>query len=273
MKWKSVILVHVCLLVSSFYSAEGQAAGNFPSLTKDDLPEAQFTGVRTFSGESLYGYIDGGADLYLEYGFSGVQVTELTLQKKRYKIEVYRMKEPEAAYGIFSVSRFRCRSRPDFTQHICLNRYQLQFCRGDYYINIVNEGGTEADSVNSVKIGSLLNSRTEGRPADLLNYLPGEFAAAATQNAVLVKGRLGIANGAPEYDKYFRNARGYNALIFSAGDKTFISVRFDSEDDLNLFMELRNWAACSLGVNEIKMQGGESLRLTGENHLVIGVNN
>jgi hypothetical protein len=30
-----------------------------------------------------------------------------------FKVEVYRMKDPEAAFGIFSVSRFRC-----FSTHV-----------------------------------------------------------------------------------------------------------------------------------------------------------
>ena len=63
---------------------------------------------RIFTETSLYGYINGGAELYLEYGFDTLIVTEMTVEGNDLKLEVYRMKDPEAAFGIFSVSRFRC---------------------------------------------------------------------------------------------------------------------------------------------------------------------
>lgn len=58
---------------------------------------------RTFTETSLYGYINGGAELYLEYGFDTLLVTELVIEGSDIKAEVYRMKDPEAAFGIFSV--------------------------------------------------------------------------------------------------------------------------------------------------------------------------
>lgn len=57
--------------------------------------------LRVFSREDLYGYIDGGAELFLELGFD-----QLTLQKYRngaseFAVEIYRMTDPAAATGIY----------------------------------------------------------------------------------------------------------------------------------------------------------------------------
>ncbi|MCK7530005.1 MAG: hypothetical protein MZV63_02570 [Marinilabiliales bacterium] len=44
-------------------------------------------------------------------------VTEVVCGGRDIKIEVYRMKDAEAAFGIFSVSRFRCNGGPKLTEH------------------------------------------------------------------------------------------------------------------------------------------------------------
>lgn len=148
---KSIIaFVIFCIIATNLFS---QLPEGYPVISKTDLPYAKFSPVRTFNGESLYGYIDGGADLYLEYGFTGAIVTEFVYLKRKYKIEVYKMCSSEAAFGIFSVSRFRCRTRPAFSTYTCQNKYQLQICCGEYYINILNESGTGADSTVSILVG------------------------------------------------------------------------------------------------------------------------
>src|SRR5512146_1704116 len=56
---------------------------------------------KRFTQADLYGYIDGGAELFLEYGFE-----QLTVQKYRngadeFTVEAYRMTDPAAATGIY----------------------------------------------------------------------------------------------------------------------------------------------------------------------------
>src|SRR5512143_1516884 len=58
-----------------------------------------------YAGGSLYTYMDGGADLYLEYGFSGLSVRRYARGKDRYLVELYEMKAPEAAFGVYSYNR------------------------------------------------------------------------------------------------------------------------------------------------------------------------
>ncbi len=59
-----------------------------------------------FSGFSLSDYINGGAELYLAYGFREVAVTEFRSDAgSRLTVEVYLMSSPENAYGVFSTDR------------------------------------------------------------------------------------------------------------------------------------------------------------------------
>ncbi len=116
--------------------------GGFSTIGKKDLPEAKFSSSRVFTGSSLFGYINGGAELYLEYGFDVAAVTVIDYEDGEYKTEVFKMTGSEEAFGIFSVSKYRCLSIPALSEFTCQTKYQLQICKGPYYISIINKTGT-----------------------------------------------------------------------------------------------------------------------------------
>ncbi len=55
-----------------------------------------------FTGDELYDAIDGAAEVYLEYGFSSMARSSFSKKKKILDIEIYQMKNDEAAYGIMT---------------------------------------------------------------------------------------------------------------------------------------------------------------------------
>jgi len=207
-----------------------------PAVEGKDIRGAKNLRIRNFNGESLYGYIDGGADLYLEYGFSDVTVTEFVRARSKFKVEVYKMNDPEAAFGIFSVSRFRCLHRPPVALLTCRNKYQLQVCRGQYYINIINQSGTPADSAVSVTLAMKLVSQIKDEDFNPAVSFPGSTAADLQNNAYLVKGRLGIQNSVPAAEKYLSGARNYSALIYPSGDYLRIILSFRNDLDCKEFL-------------------------------------
>jgi hypothetical protein len=59
-----------------------------------------------FSPDSLYEYIDGGADLYLKYEFQALTVAEYRNESQAsVTIEVYRHRDSKHAFGIYSQER------------------------------------------------------------------------------------------------------------------------------------------------------------------------
>jgi Family of unknown function (DUF6599) len=59
--------------------------------------------LRVFRGNELYLLIDGGADIYLEYGFSRVGALHFVNGRMgQAALEIYEMNDPISAYGIFS---------------------------------------------------------------------------------------------------------------------------------------------------------------------------
>ncbi len=246
-----------------------QVPEKFPSVEKGEIPNAKILSVRQFTGESLFGYIDGGADLYLEYGFLSAEITEFGILDHYYKCEVFKMKGIDEAFGIYSVSKFRCLSSPAIASFTCQTHFQLQICKGPYYISIINKSGSSTDSLNSIKIGRLISDKIKEPSADLSAFFPGENTSDIQHNAVLVKGKLGLVNGAPDWEDYFRDVSGFYTVILPGGEKTTISVRFDSDSSFRKFCELHEIDSGKLSSPGYSIKDGNVVVLIDRNHLII----
>ncbi|MBW6501889.1 MAG: hypothetical protein K0B05_10890 [Bacteroidales bacterium] len=218
-----ILILQSCILFA-------QPAENLPSVDKNDLPEADFSSARTFSGTALYGYINGGADLYLEYGFIAAQVTEINYRGGNYKTAIYRMTDPEAAFGIYSVSRFKCAQKPAVSDFTCQTGYHLQFCRGSYYVSIINGRGSGEDKDASLEIAKIIAGKIREPVLDLTSYLPGTSKEEIQNNCFLARGRLGVVNGSPDLEDFFKGISGYTAVILEDEEKTVISVKCSTEE-------------------------------------------
>ncbi len=249
-----------------------QETEDFPSVDTSDLPDAAIGNPKTYSRTSLFGYINGGAELYLEYGFSGAHVNEIRLKGGIYTVEIYRMNGPEEAFGIFSVSRFRCSSTPSFSPYSCQTPYQLQLCTGSFYISISNNTGSPTDSAVSLRIGESIVNRIKEEPANVADYLPGISHETINREAVLVKGELGIANGAPDLAEYFGEIKGYTAVLLRGKDKDMVSVRFSSQENLASFLHLHQWNPEMISASPSEMPTGEVITRLSEQHLLISIN-
>jgi len=252
----TTILSQVCL---------AQLPEDFPTISKADLPRAEFSTPRIFNGSALFGYINGGAELYLEYGFSAVSVTEIEYMQGKYKTEIYKMTGPEEAFGIFSVSKYRCLDMPALTEFTCRTKYQLQFCKGPYYISIINGTGTKTDSIASVTMGKIMTNKIKEGELDLSAYLPGISEELIHTKCILAKGKLGIMNGSPDHEDFFQGMTDYTAVIVH-GEKKTISAKFNNDESLKKFMELHS-------IQDDTLESGGKVKKIAGNHLLIELTN
>lgn len=232
-----ILFTIVLLQFSIFTLSFGQDKGRIPVICQTDLSDAEVTDTRLFNDESLYGYIDGGAEFYLEYGFDTLLLTDLKGSSGDIKVEVYRMKDAEAAFGIFSVSHYKCFPGKDLTQYFCRSQYQLQFCKGCYYVSIVNSNGTEAEQQLSEKAALILLDRIEGNSFDPSVFFSDGIDDNLMKSSVLVRGRLGLYNGAYGLSETLEECAGYTALIIKPVGATVASIRFSSEEAMNIFID------------------------------------
>jgi hypothetical protein len=128
--------------------------------------QAELKRERVFTGPGLYGFMNGGADQFLEYGVRKLTAREIVFEEEEYSIEIYEMPSPEEAFGIYSLHTFRCR-RADASGCIdCLSPYQLQAVAGNTYVSVVFPSGSDHAAANADKVLRMYASPdTDGLPA------------------------------------------------------------------------------------------------------------
>jgi hypothetical protein len=253
----------ICFLLFINLNGIARAEVPFPSIDESDLPDAHFKTPKTYTEASLFGYMNGGAELYREYGIDGAWINEIRFMGGEYTAEIYRMSGPEEAFGIFSVSRYRCSSAPAISRFTCQTTYQLQICSGPFYINIVNQAGKTTDSIASLRIGEAIVKKIKDKPADISGFLPDISPEIINREAILAKGILGIMNGAPDVAGFFGETSDYCAVILKQDKETLLSVRFLSSEAMDAFV--------SHHIKTAEMIPAEIITKISDRHLLISI--
>jgi hypothetical protein len=109
--------------------------------TAEDLPGWQRSEpLQFFLPDNLWEYIDGAADLYLEYGFQAVVAAEyMTADSARsLTVEVYRMATPLGGFGIYAAERSPEDSIVAVGVQGRLSENTLNFWKGPFYVKLTS---------------------------------------------------------------------------------------------------------------------------------------
>ena len=189
-----------------------------PGISRTDLPGIKIENSRTFPGDALWGYIDGGADIFLEYGFDKLKTQKINFSGETFTLDIYRMNDPEAAFGIFSVSHApRCKSLDGYP-YSCIAPYQVQVVKGQYYISVINEANSEEDQNFSVRLAKILAAKCPGPDFEIPSFLQKEILKTGQKTLKVMKGRLGMENGFPVWSGYFEGLEGYEVALLPADE-------------------------------------------------------
>ncbi len=146
-----------------------------------------------FAGHDLYGHINGGAELFHEFGFEELRVADYrNAQGAELSVEVYRMASPRDALGIYLAKCGKERPHPDLGMRNTANRYQLTVVKGDRFAQVNNFGGdtSHRDAMKKLALGAL--DKVEAVPTDSLFALLHE---AWPHPHALVPGSLRFLHG------------------------------------------------------------------------------
>jgi hypothetical protein len=99
-----------------------------------------------YNSKTLFGYIDGAAELYLAYGYQGLKVRKFEKPSQPpITVELYEMASSEDAYGLFSFERQD--EAVGIGQGSEFGGGLLRFWKGKYFVSIYADGGVvEAES-------------------------------------------------------------------------------------------------------------------------------
>jgi hypothetical protein len=135
--------------------------------------------AETYTKDGLYGYIDGGAEIVLQYGFRELAVFKFKpaaaseAAVKELVLEVYRMESAEAAFGIYSTKLEGDEERwPGIKAGHWISPGQGGLVKGEYMINILASECTDREigefaAALEPKIPGRRTARPEG-----LDWLP-----------------------------------------------------------------------------------------------------
>lgn len=94
-----------------------------------------------WQASGLYGYINGGAELFLELGFDQLTVARYRSGEAELVVELYRMSDPVAALGAFLAHSGPPDPDSDLDLRHTVGRYELQAHIGRYYVKLQNVSG------------------------------------------------------------------------------------------------------------------------------------
>lgn len=127
----------------------------------------------TFGPEALFNHINGGAELFLELGFSELRVRKYLGHGNEIAVEAYRMESPAAALAIYLLKAAPETPIPEITVRHSGDRYQIALLKNNYFVFINNfSGRPQLLPVMTALAEELVATIPAGEPQDQLDILP-----------------------------------------------------------------------------------------------------
>ena len=185
---------------ASAKGTSGPAQGQLASFLREPLPGkavAQGSGT-VYNPDTLYQYIDGGADLYLLYDFKALLHQDFKSGATELTADIYEMSTPEDAFGIYASERSPGYKFIALGAEGYLENGILNFFENRYYIKL-SGSGANVDGLLE-QFARILSSRIGGARTlpPLLKKLPREHRVLHSEQ-YMKKDPLGHSFLAPAY--------------------------------------------------------------------------
>jgi hypothetical protein len=183
-----------------------------------------------FEGEELYTYIDGGAEIYQEYGFARVVVQDYkTAGGKSVSLEIFEMTSPAAAFGMFSFKRSGSGKSVPFGTGAELESYYQNFWKGRFLVTLTGFDDARETVDGLLAIGAAVDAKLPGDCGEppLVGALPADGLRPGSVK--YLKGLLGLNNVYPFYTARGLNFRDAVRGLYASGE-TLILLDYGSDE-------------------------------------------
>ncbi|MFC2133089.1 DUF6599 family protein [Bacteroidota bacterium] len=233
------------LLLAIFLGAASispaQKKNDFPVLCVEDFEGINIERTEYYDGNALWGLINGGADIYLEYGFDELAFQTVEWLEQHFRVEIYRMTDEEAAFGIFSVSRYKCDINDTLTNFICITPYQVQAAHGKYYISISNTTGSEEAMKLTIRLFEVILKKAGESKIVIPDLFASEILIPNMDKMKYIRGELGLMNAFPMWSDLFEGYSKYSFYILPVNNesgKIYLAlIGFKNATDIDKFIE------------------------------------
>lgn len=179
---------------------------------------------RVFIGGDLFNHINGGAELFLEFGFNELTVCKYSDGHSVIDLEVYKMENDLSALGIYLSKTGEESPRQEITARNTINPYQIILKSGRFFIMINNFSGQVKLQSLMINLGQTLVDQIEEQDStDLFSYLPIENQVEGSQ--IIFRGPFGLQS---------IYTFGKGDILLLEGKHFGISANYKSEGDKNI---------------------------------------
>lgn len=147
--------------------------------------------TKSFYKHDLYGHIDGGAELFLEFGFEKLLVQRYQKDTLEIDLEIYEMTEPEAALGIYLMKCGRETPLAEIPARHTVNPFQLTVVKSNYFIQVNSFSGRK-DLVPAMQslVNQVLARIPDSEEIKLFSYLPDSNLIGGSE--LLIRGQYAL---------------------------------------------------------------------------------
>jgi hypothetical protein len=147
--------------------------------------------LRTFAGQDLFNQIDGGAELFLEFGFAKLRLQAYARDKAELTLNAYEMESAESALGIYLTKMGRETPFPEIAARNSGEEVQVTILKGRYFVQVDNLGNVPASKAEAAALAnSFLAGVAEESAPTPLDLLPAEGKVPGSER--LIRGPYGL---------------------------------------------------------------------------------
>jgi hypothetical protein len=251
------IAVAAILCLSGMGCAEKVAESELAQLLPgpDSVRGASAMGeIAEYEGETLYDFLNGGAEIYFDYGILSIASAEYrTSDGKSVEVSIYDMGSAAGAFGIYSNVRYSGAEFVAVGNEGMLTLSSLDFWKGKFYCRLLTfdmEPQTQAVMLDLGK--ALAGGITDpGAVPDIVNVLPEENRVERSEK--LFRGQIGLNNiRYVSSDNVFNlggGTQGVAANYDADGTQfTLLVIEYASEDEATSALESSRALAAGEGV-------------------------
>ena len=190
------IILFICLVFLSIdvKSVDQNLTSLLPGI--DDIESwSPVDSAKRYAGDDLFDYINGGADIYLEYGFVEVIAMEYAnINNKFVQIEIYQMASNESAYGIYSLNKSPNGEIMEIGNEAVLSDYYMILWKDDYIVNLIGYSSDDETIEGIISLAEIIDIKIEnkGTKPGLMGILPEE--GLIKNENTFIRGNIGLIN-------------------------------------------------------------------------------
>jgi hypothetical protein len=200
---------------------------------------------KVYTGDDLFDLIDGGADIYFEYGFVKViTIRYADPSQNIIQVEIYEMDDAPSAYGIFSITQQAAEWSQQYGHISTATENYISYWKSKFYVNISWSSRQHLDQPLLNNLANLISKKIveNGAYPAIVQTFKAEDAG---RKAVYMKGNLALSNY--YYFDYKDILRLKEAIAWSTGGYHRIIIRYA---DKTACLDALGWARQSVQNNK-----------------------